>query len=99
MSSPLQGKTVLVTGASRGIGLATARQFASLGAQVGLVASNAERLAEAATDLEGKHHVVAADLTDPAQCARAVSEGSAAPGPIDRVGGLAGGPRRGVLEG
>ena len=98
MSSPFQGKTVLVTGASRGIGLATARQFASLGAQVGLVASNAERLAEAATDLEGKHHVVAADLTDPAQCARAVSEVSAALGPIDVLVSCAGVLRRDFIE-
>src|SRR5271155_4205941 len=98
MSSPFQGKTVLVTGASRGIGLATARQFASLGAQVGLVASNAERLAEAATDLEGEHHVVAADLTDPAQCARAVSEVSAALGPIDVLVSCAGVLRRDFIE-
>jgi len=38
----------------------------------------------------GKHHVVAADLTDPAQCARAVSEVSAALGPIDVLVSCAG---------
>src|ERR1039458_4742647 len=84
MGSTFSGKTVLLSGASRGIGLATARRFASLGAQVGLVASSAERLAAAASEVEGKHHVVAADLTQPAECSRAVEEVSAALGPIDR---------------
>jgi NAD(P)-dependent dehydrogenase (short-subunit alcohol dehydrogenase family) len=98
MSSGFEGKTVLVTGASRGIGLATARRFASLGAQVGLVASNAELLAQVATDIEGKHHVVAADLADPAQCARAVSEVSAALGPIDVLVSCAGVLRRDFIE-
>ena len=38
------GRTVLVTGASRGIGMATAEHFASLGARVGLVARSAAPL-------------------------------------------------------
>ncbi len=98
MSSAFAGKTVLVTGASRGIGLATARRFAALGAQVGLVASNAELLADAATELEGDHHVVAADLTDAAECARAVSEVIAALGPIDVLISCAGVLRRDFVE-
>ena len=98
MSAAFAGKTVLVTGASRGIGLATARQFASLGAQVGLVASNAQLLADAAKEIGGKHHVVAADLTDPAECARAVAEVSAALGPIDVLISCAGVLRRDFVE-
>jgi short-subunit dehydrogenase len=98
MSSTFAGKTVLVTGASRGIGLATARRFASLGAQVGLVASNAQLLADAAKEIDGKHHVVAADLTDPAECARAVSEVAAALGPIDVLISCAGVLRRDFVE-
>ena len=98
MSSTFAGKTVLVTGASRGIGLSTARQFASLGAQVGLVASNAHLLADAAKEMEGKHHVVVADLTDPAQCARAVTEVRAALGPIDVLISCAGVLRRDFVE-
>jgi NAD(P)-dependent dehydrogenase (short-subunit alcohol dehydrogenase family) len=47
--SEFADKTVLVTGASRGIGLATAQQFAALGAKVGLVARD-EALLEAAAD-------------------------------------------------
>ncbi len=87
-----------MSGASRGIGLATARRFASLGAQVGLVASNAERLATAATEVEGRHHVVAADLTDPAECSRAVDDVTAALGPIDVLVSCAGVLRRDFIE-
>jgi short-subunit dehydrogenase len=98
MSSGFAGKTVLVSGASRGIGLATARQFASLGAKVGLVASDAQRLSAAAGEMDGEHQVAAADLTDPAQCARAVSEVSAALGPIDVLVSCAGVLRRDFIE-
>jgi 3-oxoacyl-[acyl-carrier protein] reductase len=98
MSSSLAGKTVLVTGASRGIGLATARRFASLGARVGIVASNAQLLADVAKELDGEHHVAAADLTDPAQCAQAVAAVSEALGPIDVLISCAGVLRRDFVE-
>lgn len=98
MSSAFAGKTVLVTGASRGIGLSTARRFASLDAKVGLVASNAQLLADAAEELEGNHHVVAADLTDAAECARAVSDVTAALGPVDVLISCAGVLRRDFVE-
>jgi NAD(P)-dependent dehydrogenase (short-subunit alcohol dehydrogenase family) len=98
VSSSLEGKTVLVTGASRGIGLATAQRFASLGARVGLVATNAQLLAEVDGQIEGAHHVVAADLLDPSECARAVSEVSAALGPVDVLISCAGMLRRDFVE-
>jgi len=98
VSLAFAGKTVLVTGASRGIGLAAARVFAAQGARVGLVASNAQLLADAAKEIDGEHHVVAADLTDPAECARAVSEVSAALGPIDVLISCAGVLRRDFVE-
>jgi NAD(P)-dependent dehydrogenase (short-subunit alcohol dehydrogenase family) len=98
MSSAFAGRTVLVSGASRGIGLATAQRFASLGASVGLVASNTELLADAEAQLEGSHHAVAADLTDPAECARAVAEVSAGLGPIDVLVSCAGVLRRDFIE-
>jgi len=98
MGSSFSGRTVLVSGASRGIGEATARRFAALGAQVGLVASNAERLALAAAGVDGKHHVVAADLSDPAECSRAVAEVTAALGPIDVLVSCAGVFSRDFIE-
>ena len=98
MSKGFAGKVVLVTGASRGIGLASARHFASLGAKVGLVASNAELLAQAAAGLQGECHATAADLADPAECARALAEVSAALGPIDVLVSCAGVLRRDFVE-
>ena len=53
----LQGKTVLVTGASAGIGQATARAFASFGTNLVLLARRKERLAELKVELEGAHGV------------------------------------------
>ncbi len=74
---------MLVTGASRGIGLAVAHRFASLGASIGLVATDAERLASVAAGLPTRTCTVAADLTDPDECRRAVDEVQAALGPVD----------------
>lgn len=50
-NKPLLGKVALVTGASRGIGLAIARKLGSLGAKVGLCARDPKRLQEVASEL------------------------------------------------
>jgi 3-oxoacyl-[acyl-carrier protein] reductase len=84
------GRTVLVTGASRGIGMATAEHFASLGARVGLVARSAEPLQALASRLGKNAHAVPADLSDPAECARAVREVEQALGPVDVLVSCAG---------
>ena len=60
----LEGKTVLVTGASSGIGQATAIECSKLGARVVLCARNPERLQETFTQLEGDgHSQIIAELT------------------------------------
>jgi NAD(P)-dependent dehydrogenase (short-subunit alcohol dehydrogenase family) len=97
-ASEFAGKTVLVTGASRGIGLASARHFAELGADVGLVASGIDGLHKAQAELPAGTHAVAADLTDPAECARAVAEVEAQLGPIDVLISCAGALRRDFVE-
>ena len=62
----LTGKAVLITGASRGIGAATARVLAQAGAVVGLMARSEEAVAklEAAGDLEGDDPGSVSELTD-----------------------------------
>jgi short-subunit dehydrogenase len=90
----LAGRTVLVTGASRGIGLATARHFHMNGARVGLVARDANRLAAAAAELDGSCYAVAADLSEQPECVRAVDEIENALGPVDVLVSNAGVLRR-----
>jgi serine 3-dehydrogenase len=53
----INGKTVLVTGASAGIGEATARAFASFGADLVLCARREDRLNQLKKDLESQHGI------------------------------------------
>ena len=70
MNNPftLVGKTILVTGASAGIGRGIAVVCAGMGARVILTARNTERLQETLSQLEGDGHTyIAADLTHEAE--------------------------------
>lgn len=60
----LMGKTILVTGASSGIGRAIAVTCAKMGASVVITARNERRLNETLNLMpEGEHQVIKADLT------------------------------------
>lgn len=60
----LEGKTILITGASSGIGQATAIECSKLGAKVVVTARNPERLQETFSQLEGEgHQQIIADIS------------------------------------
>ena len=62
----LEGKTILVTGASSGIGQKTAIECSKLGAKMVIVGRNEERLQDTMSQLEGTGHLkVFAELTNP----------------------------------
>jgi len=88
MPKPWKDATVLVTGASSGIGRELARQMAPDAKAIALVARRAERLEELADELRGRHegltvHVRPTDLTDLDACGAMVDDITAALGRVD----------------
>src|SRR3982750_1153165 len=84
----LHGRTALVTGGSRGLGLQMAEALCELGARVVLVARKADELAAAQAHLAqqcGAADVVTlpCDLADPAAISPLVERAIAAVGPLD----------------
>ncbi len=101
MNLNLEGKHVLITGGSKGIGLACAEAFLNEGAKVSLVSRDQANLDAAKTSLSSKIsnadnriHVLTADLKDPASAAKAVELAEAALGPVDVLVNSAGAAKR-----
>jgi 3-oxoacyl-[acyl-carrier protein] reductase len=88
VSSPtLAGQVALVTGASRGIGLAVAKRLASLGAHVCLCARDARQLDKAKAEIEGVGNggrviTVAADVSRSGDVEALIEKTTAALGPV-----------------
>src|SRR6266566_8918327 len=98
MDLKLAGKVALITGSSRGIGLATAKAFAAEGCRLVLSARSAEQLTEAEAGLRASGVSVTsrvADVSQPKEAANLVLAAVTAFGGIDilvnNVGGGGGG--------
>jgi NAD(P)-dependent dehydrogenase (short-subunit alcohol dehydrogenase family) len=76
----LDGRTLVITGASRGIGAAVARAVSEAGGGVVLVARTRPALAALAGELSGPAAVVAGDVADPALAEAAAAAGEGLPG-------------------
>jgi short-subunit dehydrogenase len=101
LPSPLQGRTVMVTGASSGIGEATAKVCAARGARVLLVARRADELRRVAVDITeagGTAHCYPCDLTDEESVDQVVKAVLAEHGVVDMLVNNAGRSIRRSIE-
>ena len=97
MNLKLNGKVTVVTGGSKGIGLAVANAFAAEGAYVAIIARDPQGLEQARAQLQASGHNVAvfpADLSDAQAAAQAIDRIETEVGPIDILVNSAGAARR-----
>ncbi|CAG9180154.1 SDR family oxidoreductase [Cupriavidus pampae] len=86
MSNNIAGKVVVITGASSGLGEATARHLSALGATVVLAARRVERLASIAEEIRaagGKVEVVPTDVTNQADVRKLIDTSVQSFGKVD----------------
>jgi NAD(P)-dependent dehydrogenase (short-subunit alcohol dehydrogenase family) len=93
MDLGLAGKTVIVTGGSKGIGLACAKAFLREGARVGIISRSGANIERALAELPGAVGQ-AANLSDEAEAGRALEALEAELGSIDVLVNSAGAARR-----
>jgi NAD(P)-dependent dehydrogenase (short-subunit alcohol dehydrogenase family) len=105
MDLKLSGQHVLITGGSKGIGLACAQGFLREGAKVSLVSRSSSNLDTALAallleqpDFKGRVGLFAADLKVPAEAERALTQAEALLGPVDVLVNSAGAAQRTVPD-
>jgi 3-oxoacyl-[acyl-carrier protein] reductase len=102
MEVSLAGRTAVITGGSKGIGLAIATRFAASGADVAIIARGREALDEAAEAIgasgRGRVHAIQGDVAIPTDIQRAYDQAMQAFGKIDIVVNNAGTSRTGAFE-
>ncbi len=100
--SPIAGKNALVTGASSGIGRATADRFAAAGMNVALASRSEDTLQSLARQLEGRHDVhapvIPVDIREEASVKKMVEKTMGAFETLDVVVNNAGIIRYGAME-
>jgi NAD(P)-dependent dehydrogenase (short-subunit alcohol dehydrogenase family) len=102
MDISLSGRSAIITGASKGLGLAMATQFAQSGADVALVARGREALDAAVADIRSKAQAkvvgIPADMAKADDVKRVYDEAMRAFGKLDIVVNNAGTSRNGSFE-
>jgi NAD(P)-dependent dehydrogenase (short-subunit alcohol dehydrogenase family) len=102
MDISLSGRSAIITGASKGLGLAMATRFAQSGADVALVARGREALDAAVADIRSKAQAkvvgIPADMANADDVKRAYADAMAALGKLDIVVNNAGTSRNGSFE-
>lgn len=101
MDLGLGRRIAFVAAGSKGLGLAVAEELAHEGAAVAICARGQEALDAAVARIRaagGRAHGVVADVSQPADIARAVADTEAALGPIDILVTNSGGPKSGRFE-
>jgi 3-oxoacyl-[acyl-carrier protein] reductase len=100
LSMDLKGRRALVAGSTQGIGLASARSLASLGADCVLIARSEDKLKEAVATLDTakgqQHSYLVADFSQPQQLKKTVN-GFVAANPIHILVNNTGGPPAGPI--
>lgn len=102
MNLDLTGKTAFVCGSTQGIGKASAKELALLGANIVLVARNEESLKNTLKELDSskgqKHHYIAVDFQVPAKLKEKIDNFVASHGPIQILVNNTGGPPSGLIS-
>lgn len=79
----IKGKTVVITGASRGIGADAAREFSAAGANLALLARSTDSLTELVKEIGGNTLAFACDVSQPEAVAAALQQARLALGSLD----------------